>query len=203
MPIRKVKNTTNGQRNMSVLTYEELTTNKPRKQLLLSKKEQAGRNSRGLITVRHRGSGNKTHIRQVDFKQTDKINVEAVVKSIEYDPNRSAFIMLVCYKDGEYRYHLAPEGMKMGDRILTAKRTKARVGNRMQLDYIPVGFEIHNIKLTFPVKDSWPKLPAVLQNLFPWMVSMLKCSSPPEKCVLWTKSATPPWVVYRMRTTGK
>jgi len=147
MPIRKVKNTTNGQRGKSFLTYEELTTNKPRKQLLVSRKENAGRNSRGVITVRHRGAGNKFHIRIVDFKQTDKMNVEALVKTIEYDPNRSAFIMFVCYKDGEYRYHLAPEGMKVGDRILTAKRTKARTGNRMQLEYIPVGFEIHNVQI--------------------------------------------------------
>ena len=147
MPIRKVKNTTNGQRGKSFLTYEELTTNKPRKQLLVSRKENAGRNSRGVITVRHRGAGNKFHIRIVDFKQTDKMNVEALVKTIEYDPNPNAFILFVCYKDGEYRYHLAPEGMKVGDRILTAKRTKARTGNRMQLEYIPVGFEIHNVQI--------------------------------------------------------
>jgi len=132
---------------MTVLTYEELTTNKPHKSLLTDRREQAGRNSNGVITVRHRGSGNKTHIRMVDFKQSDKLNVEGVVRSVEYDPNRSAFIMLVCYKDGEYRYHLAPEGIKMGERILTAKRTKARVGNRMQLEFIPVGFEIHNVQI--------------------------------------------------------
>lgn len=147
MPIRKIKNTTNGQRTMSVLTYEELTTNKPRKQLLYSRKQWAGRNSSGIITVRHRGAGNKTFIRVVDFKQTDKINIEGVVKTVEYDPNRSAFLMLVCYKDGEYRYHLAPEGIRVGDRIMTAKRAKARVGNRMQLQYIPVGFEIHNVQI--------------------------------------------------------
>lgn len=132
---------------MTVLTYEELTTDKPFKNLLHCRKERAGRNNQGIITVRHRGSGNKTHLREVDFKQSDKLNIEGTVRSVEYDPNRSAFIMLVCYKDGEYRYHLAPEGIKVGERILTAKRTKARTGNRMQLQYIPVGFEIHNIQI--------------------------------------------------------
>ncbi len=134
MPTRKIKASTSGQ-HQSVLTYEELTTNVAHKSLLLTRKEQAGRNNQGVITVRHRGSGNKTKIRLLDFLQTDKMNVEGVVKSVEYDPNRSAFIMLVCYKDGEYRYHLAPHGIKTGDRILTAKKTKARIGNRMQLQY--------------------------------------------------------------------
>lgn len=147
MPIRKIKNTTNGQRTMSVLTYEELTKNKPFKRLLISRKNRAGRNNQGIITVRHRGGGNKIHIRIVDFKQSDKLNVEGVVKTVEYDPNRSAFIILVCYRDGSYRYHLAPEGIKVGDRILTAKKTKARLGNRMMIENIPVGFEIHNVQI--------------------------------------------------------
>lgn len=147
MPIRKIKNTTNGQRTTSMLTYEELTTNKPFKRLLMSRKNRAGRNNQGIITVRHRGGGNKTQVRIVDFKQTDKLNIEGVVKTVEYDPNRSAFIILVCYRDGSYRYHLAPEGIKVGDRILTAKKTKARLGNRMMIENIPVGFEIHNIQI--------------------------------------------------------
>lgn len=157
MPIRKIKNTTNGQRSMTVLTYEELTTNKPFKGLLVSKREAAGRNCHGVITVRHRGSGNKIHIRVIDFKQTDKMNIEAVVKTVEYDPNRSAFIMLVLYKDGEYRYHLAPEGIKTGDRILTAKKAKARPGNRMQLINIPVGFDIHNVQIDLNGKGQLAK----------------------------------------------
>ncbi len=157
MPIRKIKNTTNGQRNMSVLTYEEITTNTPHKALLISRKERAGRNNHGVITVRHRGSGNKSHIRVVDFKQSDKMNIEAVVKTVEYDPNRSAFIMLVLYRDGEYRYHLAPEGIKVNDRIMTAKRAKARTGNRMHLDSIPVGFDIHNVQIDLSGKGQLVK----------------------------------------------
>jgi large subunit ribosomal protein L2 len=115
---------------MTVLTYEELTTNKPFKGLLVSKREAAGRNCHGVITVRHRGSGNKIHIRVIDFKQ---------------------------YKDGEYRYHLAPEGIKTGDRILTAKKAKARPGNRMQLINIPVGFDIHNVQIDLNGKGQLAK----------------------------------------------
>lgn len=147
MPLKKVKKTGNARREMSVLTYEEITTNKPFKKLLKAQKEYAGRNARGVITVRHRGAGNKTKLRIVDFKQTDKLNIEATVKSVEYDPNRSAFIMLVCYKDGEYRYQLAPEGIKVGERLITAEKTRARVGNRMMLENIPVGFEIYNVQV--------------------------------------------------------
>lgn len=131
---------------MSTLTFEEVTTKTPRKQLLKSKKQNAGRNN-GTIAVRHRGGGAKRKLRVIDFGRTDKMNIEATVKSVEYDPNRSAFIMLVCYKDGEYRYHLAPEGITVGDKILAAKRSKARTGNRMQLRSIPVGFEIYNVQI--------------------------------------------------------
>ncbi len=131
---------------MTSLTYEEVTAAKPRKQLSKGKKQNAGRNA-GTISVRHRGGGNKKKIREIDFNRTNKLNIEATVKSIEYDPNRSAFIMLVCYKDGEYRYHLAPEGINVGDKILSAKRSKARTGNRMQLKFIPVSFEIYNVQI--------------------------------------------------------
>lgn len=146
MPIKKVKGTTPARRQMTTLTYEEVTTSSPRKQLLKTKKQMSGR-SGGTITVRHRGGGNKRKVRVVDFKRDDKLNIEAIVKSVEYDPRRSAFIMLVCYKDGEYRYHLAPEGIEVGEKIMAAKRTKARTGNRMHLESIPVGFEIYNVQI--------------------------------------------------------
>ena len=145
MPIKKVKGTTPARRQMTTLTYEEVTTSKPRKQLLKSKKQMSGR-SGGTITIRHRGGGNRRKVRVVDFNRSDKMNIEATVKSVEYDPRRSAFIILVCYKDGEYRYHLAPEGLEVGDKIMTAKRSKARTGNRMHLESIPVGFEIYNVQ---------------------------------------------------------
>ncbi len=145
MPIRKIKGTTPGRREMSALTYEELTTSTPHKALLRAQKQQAGR-SGGTITVRHRGGGVKRKLRVVDFKQSDKLNIPATVKSIEYDPNRSAFLALVCYKDGEYRYILAADGMQVGDVLLTAPRARARRGNRMHLENIPVGFDIYNIQ---------------------------------------------------------
>ncbi len=157
MPIRKVKGTTPGQRQMSVLTYEEVTCTTPFKPLLKAKKQQAGRNNGGIITTRHRGGGNKKKIRMLDFDQTDKLNIEATIRTVEYDPNRSAFIMLVCYKDGEYRYHLAPEGIVVGEKILTAQKTRARVGNRMQLINIPIGFEIHNVQINLSGKGQFVK----------------------------------------------
>lgn len=146
MPVRKVKGTTPGRRNMSTLTYEELTTSTPRKKLTSGKKQQAGRNH-GTISIRHRGGGAKRKLRDVDFNRTDKLNIEATVKTVEYDPNRTAYIMLVCYIDGEYRYHLAPEGVQVGDKLMVAKKAKARRGNRMHLENIPVGFEVYNVQV--------------------------------------------------------
>jgi large subunit ribosomal protein L2 len=147
MGIRKVKGTSPARRQMSTLTYEELTAKKPLKALTKGKRATNGR-AQGTITVRHRGGGAKRLLRTVDFGGgTDKINIPATVKSVEYDPNRSAFIALVCYKDGEYRYNLAPEGIQVGDVLLTAPKVRARVGNRMHLESIPVGFEIHNVQI--------------------------------------------------------
>lgn len=146
MPIRKIKGTTPGRRNMSTLTHEELTTSTPKKALVSGKKQQAGR-SGGTISIRHRGGGAKRKLRHLDFDSSDKLNIEATVKSVEYDPNRSAYIMLVCYTDGEYRYQLAPNGVQVGDKLITAKKARARRGNRMQLENIPVGFEIYNIQI--------------------------------------------------------
>lgn len=147
MPIRKIKGTSPARRQMSVLTYEEITAKPSQKHLIKAQKENAGRGSSGTISVRHRGGGVKRKFRVVDYKQTDKLNIPCTVKAIEYDPNRSAFLALVCYDDGEYRYILAAEGMTVGEKLLTAKRTKARRGNRMQLENIPTGFEIYNVQI--------------------------------------------------------
>ncbi len=147
MPIKQYRPTSNGHRNMSVLTYEEVTVKHPEKNLLKRMKNKSGRNNNGRITIRHLGGGFKHMYRVIDFKQHDKNNIEAVVKSIEYDPNRTAFIALVSYADGEKRYILAPEGLKVGDSIKTAEKTRVKVGNRMQLQHIPVGFDIYNIEL--------------------------------------------------------
>lgn len=114
---------------------------------MISKKRTSGRNSQGRITIRHRGGGAKAHYRIVDFKHKDNIGIEGRVESIEYDPNRNAYIMLVVYRNGDRRYHLAPEGIKVNDKILTQSKVKIRTGNRCELQYIPVGFSIYNIEL--------------------------------------------------------
>ncbi len=148
MGIKTFKPTTGGRRHMISLTYDEITHKGPEKSLIKRLKNNAGRNNLGKITTRHRGGGARRIYRIVDFKQTDKLNIPATVKTIEYDPNRSSFIMLVAYRDGEKRYHLAPAGITVGEEILTKVKAKPKVGNRMKLENIPVGFQIFNLELT-------------------------------------------------------
>lgn len=147
MPVKHYKPTTPGQRQRISLTYEELTKTFPEKRLRLRIKRHAGRNNQGRLTVRHKGSGHKKLYRLVDFKQNEKINIPGKVKAVEYDPFRTCFIMLVAYADGDKHYHIAPDSIKVGAQILTKPKTKAKLGNRMQLKNIPVGFEIHNVEL--------------------------------------------------------
>jgi large subunit ribosomal protein L2 len=147
MGVKKVKGITPGRRQMSVSTFEEVTTSVPQKSLLVARNRLSGRNNSGKITIRHRGGGAKRHYRMIDFKQHDQIGIEGVVKSIEYDPNRNAYIMLVFYANGEKRYHLAPQGIKVNDKIMTAERAKIKVGNRLHIGNIPTGFTLHNIEL--------------------------------------------------------
>lgn len=148
MPVKTFKPTTPGQRQRISLTYEELTRTWPEKRLRLRIQKHAGRNNQGRLTVRHRGGGNKVFYRIIDFRQTEKMNIPGRVTSIEYDPFRTCFIMLVTYADGEKRYHIAPEGIKAGASILTKSKAKIKIGNRLQLSSIPIGFEIHNLELT-------------------------------------------------------
>lgn len=148
MAVRKVKGTTPGRRQMSVSDFQEVTTKKPLKSLIKSKKRTSGRNSQGRITIRHRGGGAKAHYRMVDFSHLKNINIEGRVSTIEYDPNRNAYIMLVIYKNGDKCYHLAPNKIKVGNKIMTAPHAKVRNGNRLHLENIPVGFDIYNIELT-------------------------------------------------------
>ena len=131
---------------MSVLTYEEITTNKPEKSLLEYKKKNAGRNKQGKITVRHQGGGNKVKYRVIDFKR-DKLDIPAKVTTIEYDPNRSAFIALLTYKDGEKRYILAPNGLKVGDTVVSGATADIIAGNALPVENIPVGTLIHNVEI--------------------------------------------------------
>ncbi|MBU1151383.1 50S ribosomal protein L2 [Patescibacteria group bacterium] len=147
MAVKKFKPTTPGRRQMSVASFEEITKTKPEKSLTKTKTRCSGRNNSGRITVRHRGGGAKRAYRMVDFKRTDKLNIEGKVTAVEYDPNRTAYIMLVTYKDGEKRYHLAPTGIKVGDKIMTAEKAKIKTGNRMLLNNIPVGYSIYNVEM--------------------------------------------------------
>jgi len=147
MAVRKYKPTSNGRRNMSVSTFDELTTgNTPCKALLAHQTIKAGRNNTGRITVRHQGGGVKQKYRIIDFKR-NKDGVPATVKTIEYDPNRSANIALLFYKDGEKRYILAPSGLKVGMEVVSGKDADIKVGNALPLINIPVGTLVHNIEM--------------------------------------------------------
>jgi len=147
MPIKKYKPTTPGRRNMSTVDYSELSKVSPLKKLTKAKPKNAGRNNQGRITVRHRGGGVKRRYRVIDNKRFDKLDVPAKVETVEYDPNRTAFIALVCYHDGERRYILAPDGLSVGDKVICSEKAKIKVGNRVQIGNIPVGFKIHALEL--------------------------------------------------------
>ena len=146
MAIRVYKPTSPARRFMSVLTYEEITTNKPEKSLLERKKKNAGRNKQGKITVRHQGGGNKVKYRIIDFKR-NKLDIPAKVATIEYDPNRSAFIALLHYADGEKRYILAPLGLNVGDTVIASATADIKPGNALPISAIPVGTLIHNVEI--------------------------------------------------------
>ena len=146
MAIRVYKPTSAARRHMSVLTFEEITTNKPEKSLLETKKKNAGRNKQGKITVRHQGGGNRQKYRIIDFKR-NKLDIPAKVATIEYDPNRSAFIALLNYADGEKRYILAPLGIKVGDTVIASASADIKPGNALPIANIPVGTLIHNVEI--------------------------------------------------------
>lgn len=146
MGIKNYRPTPLARRYYSVSTFEEITTTKPYKPLLTRLTKKGGRNNQGRITAKYRGGGEKRHYRIIDLERT-KFDIKASVKTIEYDPNRSSRIALVCYQDGEYRYIIAPNGLKVGDVILSGKEAPIRTGNAMPLMAIPVGVEIHNLQL--------------------------------------------------------
>ena len=152
MAIKTYKPTTAARRNMSVTDYTSLSKNGPEKSLLAPLDKKAGRNSYGRITVRHRGGGNRKKYRIIDFKR-QKHDVEATVLGIEYDPNRSAFIALVQYEDGEKRYILVPHGLKAGDKVVSGAGADIKPGNALPLKNIPVGTFIHNVEL-YPGKGA-------------------------------------------------
>jgi len=152
MAIKIYKPTSAGRREMTGVDFSILTKIKPEKSLTKGKKRTSARNNRGRITTRHQGGGHKKLYRLVDFKQ-DKYNIPGLVASIEYDPNRTAFIALIIYKDGEKRYILAPRDIKVGDMVITSPNAPLQIGNRLMLRNIPVGAFIHNVEL-FPGKGG-------------------------------------------------
>ena len=152
MAIKVYKPTTNARRNMSVTDYSVLSKVAPEKSLLAPLNKKAGRNSYGRITVRHRGGGNRRKYRIIDFKR-QKFDVPATVKSLEYDPNRSAFIALVEYEDGVKSYIVAPNGLKVGDTVVAGESADIKPGNALPLANIPTGTFIHNVEL-YPGKGA-------------------------------------------------
>ncbi len=146
MGIKILKPTSPGRRFMTIVTFDEITRSEPEKSLLRSKRRTSGRNNRGRISVRHRGGGAKRRLREIDFRR-EKWGVPATVAAIEYDPNRSARIALLHYRDGEKRYILAPLGVKVGDSVMSGPQADILPGNALPLRNIPVGTVVHNVEL--------------------------------------------------------
>lgn len=148
MAVKRIKNHSSGKRQTVVVDYKSvLTTNKPEKSLLVNLKKNAGRNNQGKITIRHHGGGHKRKYRLIDFKR-DKDNIVGTIKSVEYDPNRTSFISLVVYADGEKRYIIAPKGIKVGDKVISGnENVDILLGNTLPLEFIPEGTLVHNIEL--------------------------------------------------------
>ena len=147
MAIKRYKPTSAARRFMTVSAYDEITAKKPEKSLLEDQRKSGGRNAQGKITVRHIGGGNRRKYRIIDFKR-NKDDIPATVKSIQYDPNRSAHIALIVYADGVKTYILAPVGLNVGDKVISGKNADIKVGNTLPLENIPVGTMVHNIELT-------------------------------------------------------
>ena len=146
MPIKSFKPTSPARRYMTILSFKEITTDKPEKSLVFPLKKHAGRNARGKITVRHHGGGHKRKYRLIDFKRTKDV-IPGKVSTIEYDPNRSANIALISYLDGEKKYIIAPNGLKVGDVLYSGPEADIKVGNALPIKNIPVGTTIHNVEL--------------------------------------------------------
>ena len=146
MGIRKINPTSPGQRGMIKSDYQEITTDTPEKSLLTPIKKKSGRNNTGRITCRHKGGGHKQQYRIIDFRR-DKFDIEGTITTIEYDPNRNVRISLVVYADGEKRYILTPEGLNVGDKVISGKEVDIKSGNALPLENIPLGTMVHNIEM--------------------------------------------------------
>jgi len=174
MPIKTYKPTTPGRRGMTSLTFEEITTSKPEKSLLAPLKSKGGRNNTGRITTRHKGSGHKRAYRIIDFKR-NKDNIPARVKTIEYDPNRSANIALLVYADGEKRYILAPKDLQVGMSVISGVEADIKTGNAMELKNMPEGTFVHNVELKPGKVDRWLVVPDVLLRFWVLKKNTLLC----------------------------
>ncbi len=146
MAIKIYRPTSPGRRNMSVSTFEEITRSKPERSLLAPLRKKSGRNNRGVVTTRHRGGGHKRRYRIIDFRRNN-FGVQGTVESIEYDPNRSARIALIVYNDGERRYILAAQGLRVGDKVVSGPNADIRPGNALPIRNIPLGTVVHNIEI--------------------------------------------------------
>ena len=153
MGIKTYNPNTPSRRNMTGSDFAEITKTTPEKSLLVSLQKQSGRNNQGKITVRHRGGGSRRKYRIIDFKRNKKDGIPATVIGIEYDPNRTANIALICYADGEKTYIIAPEGLKDGMKVMNGPEAEVRIGNCLPLENIPVGTQVHNIEL-YPGKGG-------------------------------------------------
>ena len=179
MGIKKFKPTTPGRRQMSVVTFDQITKATPYKPLTVKLKKHAGRNNTWRITVRHKWSGHAKKYRLVDFYSIDKKSIPAKVETIEYDPYRTAFIALVCYKDGERRYVLAHKDMKVWDKIITDEKTELLPGNRMEIGNIPTWLQVYNVELIVgqgacSVRTAWSFATIVSQE---WEYTQVKMPS--------------------------
>lgn len=179
MAIKKYKPTTNARRQMSGYSFDEITTKEPYKPLTLKIKKAAGRNSSGRITVRHQGGWHKKLYRMLDFYFTDKLNIPAKVETIEYDPYRTWYIALICYKDGERRYILAHKDLKVWDEVLTADETKPVSWNRMLIGNIPVWLSVFNVEMivgkgSSSIRSAWSSAIVLSQE---WEYTQLKMPS--------------------------
>ena len=146
MPLKRAKPTTPGRRGAVFMTSDDITRREPKKSLIKPLKQRGGRSRNGRMTVRHRGGGHKRRLRVIDFKR-DKAGVPGEVSSIEYDPNRSSRIALIKYRDGDWRYIIAPNGLKVGDPVNAGESTEVRLGNALPLKAIPNGTLVHNIEM--------------------------------------------------------
>ena len=200
MGIKKYKPTTPGLRGMTVSTFEEITATTPEKSLTVTLKKHSGRNASGRITVRHRGGGYRAKYRIIDFKRT-KDQVPGKVAIIEYDPNRSANIALIFYADGEKRYIIAPQGLKVGDTIVSGPKADIKVGNALPLANIPVGTMIHNIELKPGKGGQLARSAGNAAQLMPKRKNMPRFDCPPVKSGKYGLNAEPRLEKWETTTT--